>query len=236
MSCLDRRLPYLSSTMAWMVGLGLLTSPVGPTEVMMIVRLEPPRLPGLLLPGLLRLLTRFQLPRSDVNVVAGAGLWSAPPLLSKGDHQTANEKAEQKWPGSTLRPSFLYLEGPSLPARLAVSVVILGVGLYLDRVIARGKTPGGACQAAAGPPIAEPHRLPVEVQVYVVPGQVAAIHGLHECLDGGAWTFDFSGRARRGYEDSTPRTTAVPALCATRSPPSPPSAHCAFNSFAAMSM
>jgi hypothetical protein len=57
--------------MAWMVGLGLLTTPVGPTEVMMIVRLEPPRLPGLLLPGLLRLLTRFQLPRSDVNVVAG---------------------------------------------------------------------------------------------------------------------------------------------------------------------
>jgi hypothetical protein len=48
--------------MAWMVGLGLLTTPVGPTEVMMIVRLEPPRPPGLLLPGLLRLLTRFQLP------------------------------------------------------------------------------------------------------------------------------------------------------------------------------
>ena len=104
MSYLDRRLPYLSSTMARMVRLGLLTTPVGPSEVMMIVRLEPPRLLGLLLPGplrLRRLLTRFQLPRSDVNVVAEAGLWSAPPLLSKGDHQTANEKAKQEWPGST---------------------------------------------------------------------------------------------------------------------------------------
>ena len=98
MSCLERRTPYLSSTMARMVGLGLLTTPVGPTEVMMIVRLEPPRPPGLLLPGplrLLRLLTRFQLPRSDVNVVAGAGRWSTPPLLSKSDHQTANEEAKR---------------------------------------------------------------------------------------------------------------------------------------------
>jgi hypothetical protein len=251
MSCLDRRTPYLSSTMARMVGLELLTTPVGATEVMMIVRLEPPRPPDLLLPGplrLLRLLTRFQLPRSDVNVVAGAGRWSAPPLLSESDNQTANEKAKQEWPGSsqakrsqacepdtrhgarartglTLRPSLLYHEGPSLPARLAVSVIVLGVGLYLDRVSARGKAPGRACQAAAGPPIAEPLRLPVEVHVYIVPGQVAAIHGLNECLDGGAWTFDFSGRARRGNEDSAPRTTAVPALCATRSPPSTPSAH-----------
>src|SRR5215213_5571340 len=69
-----------------MVGLEPLTCPVGPTEVMMIVRLEPPRPPGLLLPGplrLLRLLMRFQLPRSDVNVVAGAGRWSTPPLLPK---------------------------------------------------------------------------------------------------------------------------------------------------------
>jgi hypothetical protein len=207
MSWLDRRTPYLSSTMARMVGFGLLTTPVGPTEVMMIVRLEPPR-PGPL--RLLRLLTRPQLPRSDVNVVA----------------QTANEKAKQEWPGSTLRPSFLYIEGPSLPACLAVSLIVLGVDFYLDRVRARGKAPGGACQAAAGAPIAEPHRLPVEVHVYVVPGQVAAIHSLHECLDGGAWTFDLSGRARRGYEDSTPRTTAVVALCATRSPPPPPpSAH-----------
>jgi hypothetical protein len=191
-----------------------LTTPVGPTEVMTIVRLEPPR-PGPL--RLLRLLTRSQLPCSDVNVVAGA--------LSKSDYQTANEKAKQESSGSTLRPSFLYIEGPSLPARLAVSGVVLCVGFYLDRVRARGKAPGGACQAAAGAPIAEPHRLPVEVHVYVVPGQVAAIHGLHECLDSGAWTFDLSGRARRGYEDSAPRTTTVPAPCATRSPPSPPSAH-----------
>ena len=206
----------------------------------MIVRLEPPRPPGLLLPGplrLLRLLMRFQFPRSDVNV-AGAGRWSAPPLLPKSDQQTTKRIGEagvawflegEEKPGMrtglTLCPSFLYLEGPSLPASLAVSVIVLGVGLYLDRVSARGKAPGRACQAAAGPPIAEPHRLPVEVHVYVVPGQVAAIHGLNECLDGGAWTFDFSGRARRGYEDSTPRTTAVPALCATRPPPSPPSAH-----------
>jgi hypothetical protein len=259
MSCLDRRTPYLSSTMARMVGLELLTTPVGATEVMRIVRLEPPRPPGLLLPGPLRLLTRFQLPRSDVNVVAGAGRWSAPPLLPKSDHQTANEKAKQEWPGSlqakrsqacepdtrhgarartglTLRPSFLYHEGPSLPARLAVSVIVLGVGLYLDRVSAGGKAPGGARQAAAGPPVAEPLRLPVEVHVYIAPGEVAAIHGLHECLDGGAWTFDLSGRARRGYEDSAPRTTAVGALCAARSPPpSSPSAHALLTS-AAMSM
>ena len=121
MSCLDRRTPYLSSTMARMVGLGLLTTPVGATEVMRIVRLEPPRPPGLLLPGplrLLRLLTRFQLPRSDVNVVAGAGRWSAPPLLSKSDHQTANEKAKQEWPDSSKSE-----EKPGMrtgyPARLA---------------------------------------------------------------------------------------------------------------------
>jgi hypothetical protein len=132
MSCLERRMPYLSSTMARMVGLGLLTTPVGPTEVMMIVRLEPPRPPGLLLPDplrLLRLLTRSQLPRSDVSTVAGAGRRSAPPLLSKSDYKTANEKAKQE-------SSFLYHEGPSLPARLAVSVIVLGVGLYLDRVSA----------------------------------------------------------------------------------------------------
>ncbi len=62
-----------------MVGLELLTSPVGPTEVMMIVRLGLPRLAPLLLPGpilrrdllgprLLRLLTRFQLLRGNVNL------------------------------------------------------------------------------------------------------------------------------------------------------------------------
>src|SRR5918997_6421647 len=76
-----------------MVGLEPLTCPVGPTEVMMIVRLEPPRPPDLLLPGPLRLLTRFQLPRSDVNVAA-AGRWSAPPLLSESDHQTTKRIGE----------------------------------------------------------------------------------------------------------------------------------------------
>ncbi len=97
MSCLDRRTPYLSSTMARMVGLELLTTPVGATEVMRIVRLEPPRPPGLLLPDplrLLRLLMRFQPPGSDVNVVAGAGRWSAPPLLPKSDHQTTKRIGE----------------------------------------------------------------------------------------------------------------------------------------------
>ena len=233
MSSPDRRTPYLSSTMARMVGLGLLTTPVGPTEVMMIVRLEPPR-PGPL--RLLRLLTRSQLPRSDVNVVAGAGRRSAPPLLSKSDYQTANENAKQECPGSTLRPSSLYIEGPSLPARLAVSGVVLGVDLYLDCVRARGKAPSGACQAAAGAPIAEPHRLPVEVHVYVVPGEVAAIHGLHECLDGGAWTFDLSGRARRGYKDSAPRTTAVAGPLRYQVPSVFSVCSCAFNSSAAMSL
>ena len=234
MSCLERRVPYLSSTNARMVGLGLLTTPVGSAEVMRIVRLEPPRPPDLLLPDpvlrLLRLLTRFQ-------------------LLSKSHHETAYEKVEQEWPvplraersqecepdtrhGSRPNrptfscPLFLYVEGPSLPARLAVSVIVLSIGFYLDRVSAGGKAPGGACQAAAGPPIAEPHILPVEVHVYVLPGKEAAIHGLHECLDGGAGTLDLSGRARRGYEDSAPRTTAVRALCAARSPPpSSTSAH-----------
>ena len=233
MSSPDRRTPYLSSTMARMVGLGLLTTPVGPTEVMMIVRLEPPR-PGPL--RLLRLLTRSQLPRSDVNVVAGAGRRSAPPLLSKSDYQTANENAKQECPGSTLRPSSLYIEGPSLPARLAVSGVVLGVDLYLDGVRARGKAPSGACQAAAGAPIAEPHRLPVEVDVYVVPGEVAAIHGLHECLDGGAWTFDLSGRARRGYKDSAPRTTTVAGPLRYQVPSVFSVCSCAFNSSAAMSL
>jgi hypothetical protein len=84
MSCLERRVPYLSSTNARMVGLGLLTTPVGPTEVMSIARLEPPRPPGLLLPGpvlrLLRLLTRFQ-------------------LLSESRHETTNKKVKQEQPG-----------------------------------------------------------------------------------------------------------------------------------------
>jgi len=162
MSWLDRRLPYLSSTMAWIVGLGLLTTPVGPTEVMMIVRLGPPRPPGLLLPDPLRLLTRLQLPRSDVNVVAGAGRWSAPPLQERSSNRKRKDEAGGAWflageekPGmrtgyparrpnqpNTFRPLSLYLEGPSLPARLAVSVIVLCVGLYLDRVIAGGKAPG----------------------------------------------------------------------------------------------
>jgi hypothetical protein len=92
--------PYLSSTKALMVALEPLTTPVGPTEVMRIVRLEPPRPPGLPLPGprLLRLLTRFQLLRGDVNVV-GAGRWSVPPLLSESHHETTNEKAKQEQPG-----------------------------------------------------------------------------------------------------------------------------------------
>src|SRR3712207_7714308 len=60
--------------MALMVGLELVTCPVGATEVMMILRLPRPRpTPLLLLPGplredLLRLLTAFQLLRSNVNV------------------------------------------------------------------------------------------------------------------------------------------------------------------------
>ncbi len=65
-------------------------------------------------------------------------------------------------------PLFLYVEGPSLPARPR-SVIGLDGGLYLDRVSAGGKAPGGACQTTAGPPIIEPHILPVEVHVYVVP-------------------------------------------------------------------
>ena len=54
-----------------MVGLELLMVPVGLTEVMMIVRLGLPRPMRLLLPGpvlLLRLLTIFQLLRSNVNL------------------------------------------------------------------------------------------------------------------------------------------------------------------------
>jgi hypothetical protein len=53
-----------------MVGLELLMVPVGLAEVMMIVRLGLPRPIRRLLPGplLLRLLTIFQLLRSDVNL------------------------------------------------------------------------------------------------------------------------------------------------------------------------
>src|ERR671917_1013772 len=69
MSCLDRRSPSLSATTARMVGLTLLTSPEGCTEVMKTLRLEPPpRLACLPLPGPLRLLRlpmRFQLLRGS---------------------------------------------------------------------------------------------------------------------------------------------------------------------------
>jgi hypothetical protein len=61
----------MASTIAWMLVLEPWTTPVGPTEVMRIVRLEPPRFAPLALPGPLRLLrlpTRFQLLRSDVTM------------------------------------------------------------------------------------------------------------------------------------------------------------------------
>jgi len=71
MSCLVKRLPSMASTNAWMLGLGLLTTPVGLALVMRILRLGPPRFAPLALPGPLRLLrlpTRFQLLRSDVTM------------------------------------------------------------------------------------------------------------------------------------------------------------------------
>ena len=124
----------------------------------------------------------------------------------------------------TLRPLFLYVEGPSLPGRPA-PVIGLDGDLYLDRVGAGGKPPGGASQAAAGRIIVEPHLLPVDVHVYVVPGQEAAVPVLHVGVDGGAVNIDVSGGAHRGYEDSAPRSTAARTSSAARSPPSPPSAH-----------
>ena len=64
-----------------MVGLELLICPVGATEVMMILRLCPPRFAPLALPGplrLLRLLMRFQVLPSNVDVAgkrrAGRGV------------------------------------------------------------------------------------------------------------------------------------------------------------------
>ena len=120
----------------------------------------------------------------------------------------------------TLRPLFLYVEGPSLPAHC-----VIGAGLYLDRVGAGGKPPGGASQVAAGPPIVEPLLFPVDVHVYVVPGQEATLPVLHVGVDGGAVNIDVSGGAHRGYEDSAPRSTAARTSSAARSPPSPPSAH-----------
>src|SRR5215212_8634315 len=144
-------------------------------------------------------------------------------LLSKNHHETANKKVNQEWPGSSTSkeklemrtryptrlapepayltcPLFLYVEGPPLPAR-PVSVIVLDVGLYLDRVRAGGKPLGGACYPAAGPPIAEPHRLAVEGHVYVVLGQEAAPPVLHVGLNGGPGSIDPSGGAHRGYDD-----------------------------------
>src|SRR5215217_8317146 len=113
-------------------------------------------------------------------------------LLSKNLHEIANKKVKQERPGSSTskekpgtrigyptrlvpEPACLtcplspYVEGPSLPARPRAVIGLDGI-LYLYRVRAGGKAPGGACYPAAGPPIAEPHRLAVEVHVYVLLG------------------------------------------------------------------
>src|SRR4028118_1818022 len=125
-----------------------------------------------------------------------------------------------------IRPLLLYVEGPFLPAPLAPSVIGFDVGLYLDRVGSGGEPPGGAFQLARGLPIGEPLLLPVEVQVYVVPGQDAAVPGRNDSPDGGADAADVSGRTYRGYENSAPRTaTAARVASAARPPPSPPSTH-----------
>ena len=84
MSCLDRMLPSLAATTARMVGLALLTSPEGLTEVMKTLRLEPPpRLACLPLPGPLRLLRlpiRFQLLRDNVSATRERSrAWDASP-------------------------------------------------------------------------------------------------------------------------------------------------------------
>src|SRR5918998_1618587 len=123
-------------------------------------------------------------------------------------------------------PSLLYVEGPFLPAPLAPSVIGFDVGLDLDRVGSGGEPPGGAFQLAGGPPVGEPFLLPVEVQVYVVPGQEVAIPILNDSPDGGADAADVSGRTHRGYENSAPRTTTAACVpSAARPPPSPPSTH-----------
>jgi hypothetical protein len=125
-----------------------------------------------------------------------------------------------------IRPLLLYVEGPFLPAPLAPSVIGFDVGLYLDRVGTGGEPPGGAFQLARGLPIGEPLLLPVEVHVYVVPGQEAAVPGRNDSPDGGAGAADVSGRTYRRYEDSAPRTTtAARVASAARPPPSPPSTH-----------
>ena len=100
-------------------------------------------------------------------------------------------------------------ERPSLSGRPR-SEIGLDDGFYLDRVSAGGKAPRGARQAAARLLIIEPHRLPVEVHVYVVSGQEDAVPVLYDGPDGGVRAIDDSGGASRGYEDRAPRTTAAP--------------------------
>jgi len=123
-------------------------------------------------------------------------------------------------------PLLLYVERPFLPAPLAPSIIGFDVGLYLDRVGSGGEPPGGAFQLAGGPPVGEPLLLPVEVQVYVVPGQEVAVPVLNDSPDGGADAADVSGRTYRGYENSAPSaTTAARVPPAARPPSSPPSTH-----------
>src|SRR5215210_3849320 len=101
-------------------------------------------------------------------------------------------------------PLLLYVEGPFLPAHLAPSVLRFDVGLYLDRMGAGGEPPGGTFQVAGGPPVGEPLLLPVEVHVYVMPGQEVAVPVLNDSPDGGAGATYVSGRTYRGYENSAP--------------------------------
>jgi hypothetical protein len=115
-------------------------------------------------------------------------------------------------------------ERPSLSGR-SRSVIGLDDSFYLDRVSAGGKAPGRARQATARLPKVEPHRLPVEVHVYVVSGKEDAVPILYDGPYGGVRAIDDSGGAHRGYDDRAPRTTAAPWPSAARSPPSPPSAH-----------
>src|SRR4028118_305048 len=123
-------------------------------------------------------------------------------------------------------PLLLYVEGPFFPAPLAPSIIGFDVGLYLDRVGSGGEPPCGAFQLAGGPPVGEPLLLPVEVQVYVVPGQKGAVPVRNDSPDGGADAADVSGRTYRGYENSAPRTPpAARVPPAARPPPSPPSTH-----------
>src|ERR671916_1212662 len=123
-------------------------------------------------------------------------------------------------------PSLLYVERPFLPAPLAPSIIGFDVGLDLDCVGSGGEPPGGAFQLTGGPPVGEPLLLPVEIQVYVVPGQEVAVPVRNDSPDGGANTADVSGRVHRGYENSAPRTTTAARVpSAARPPPSPTSTH-----------